>query len=156
MNTSNEGEEQEEELEVLDEDLDTSSEGEDKEEVSNDSNEDELKRLTGIVDGYEADKVRDELIGEIKIRHPDFEPEKIKSYLKELHSTDPQQAKDLNNPLGWEVIHLREFEVKDVDNDYFGHGREGERVDRSQEILDKVQKGGVTRADEALVLHKLM
>ena len=121
-----------------------------------DGEESELQRLKRIVYENERIKAVTSVVSEIKSRLKDFDENKIRNYLLELKKTDPQKAEQFNNPVGWELIHLQHFADKEVDNDYFNHGRGGESVDRSAEIYARVKNGGVSRADEAIALRKLL
>lgn len=118
--------------------------------------ESELDKLKAIVYENERVKAVDGLVSEIKTRHADFNPDQIRNYLVELNKTDPAKAESLNNSVGWELLHLQNFAAKPVNNDYFGHGREGGGVDRSTEILERVSSGNVSVADQAAVLAKYL
>lgn len=126
------------------------------EENEEDDTKAELARLKSIVDENERIKAVNTAVLEIQSRHGDFDENKIRNYLLALKESDPRKFQELNNPIGWELIHLQNFAAKEVDNDDFNIGRGGEPVDRSAEIFEQVQKGGVTRADEALALGKYL
>jgi hypothetical protein len=117
--------------------------------------ESRLERLERMADEIERAKAVDSLVDEIKTRHADFDGDKVRNYLVELNKTDRAKAESLNNPVGWELLHLQNFAAKDVQNDFFNHGRGGQVVDRSSELLERVQDG-LSVADEAVVLAKLL
>lgn len=48
-------------------------------------------------------------IGDIKMRHPNFDIKRVHSYLKELHKNDPVLAEEMNNPDNWEKIWKEQF-----------------------------------------------
>ncbi len=135
-------------------DSDNNSDKDSKDDV--DDTQSELERLREIVDANEAKKAVQTIISEIKTRHGDFDEDKIVAYLEELKATNPARAEALNNPVGWELIHTQEFTAKEVENDFFNHGRGGEHIDRTDELLEKVEKGGISRAEEAVVLSKYL
>ncbi|NOQ32445.1 MAG: hypothetical protein GQ570_15155 [Helicobacteraceae bacterium] len=127
-----------------------------KDDELEDSTNERIAELEKIVNDSENEKAVAFIVADIQTRYADFDESKITAHLKELKKSDPAEAKRMNNPLGWELLHQRNFAEKAVDNDYVGHGRGGESVDRTDEILEKVQKGRVSLDDEAQVLKKFM
>ncbi len=59
----------------------------------------------------------------------------------------------LNNPIGWENIYLKEFARKDVNNDNPEFGRNEPPVDRSEDILKKVEDGEWLSADDEVEVY---
>ncbi len=141
-------------------DDDNSNDDNSNDDNSDDDNSDETsKRIADLekkLEEQEQDKLYHSTISEIKEKHKDFDENKIKNFLSELHKTDPQKAKSLNNPLGWEVIHNDNFSKKAVDNDNPNFGRNVDPVERATEVFEAVKSGTVTLADEQDVMGKLL
>lgn len=114
-----------------------------------------VKDLENNLTTKEIEETRKSIISGLKTTYPTFDEQKIKDYLVELHKKDPDKATALNTPIGWELIHNKEFEPKKGNNDYIDFGRNGGGVDRSQEVLEKLDKGGrATLQDKKALLGK--
>ena len=121
--------------------------------------EEATKRLEALereIAEQNAQKEFDNAINEIKSKHNDFDKDKVHQYLKELHKKDPQKAEELNSKVGWELIWVNELKPKEVENDNPNFGRNIDPIDRANEVLEQVVKGGVTLADEQDVIGKFL
>ena len=103
---------------------------------------DEITRKQAIIDAT----------NELKQEHPDFDLEKVTAKLKEIHKKNPQEAERLNNPTGWEVLHLKYFKSKSVEADPFDAGR-GARENFDFKKTQELALSGDKRALAALMRH---
>lgn len=112
--------------------------------------ESKVKTLDEIVSKEQKEKAVSTAIAGIKTDYPTFDESKIIDKLKEIQKTDPAKAAALNNPAGWELLHLKHFESRKVDNDEFDSSRSSrnEPFDHD-EALGKA-KTGDTKALSAL------
>ncbi len=122
----------------------------------------ELKAMQKKIQELEADKearenqeAQQRAISNLEQKYDGFDANAVKDYLVELNKTDPDKAQALNNSVGWENVWITELAPK-VDNDAISFGRNVAPVDRSEEVLEKVNEGTVTFADEQDVLGKLL
>ena len=84
-------------------------------------------------------------VSSIKEGHPDFDIEQVASYLKDLNEKNPAKAEMLNNPAGWELIHLKHF-AKDAEGVFDpGRGKADEPFE-----FEKVQKKALTGDKKAM------
>lgn len=84
-------------------------------------------------------------VNTIREGHPDFDIEKVSSYLQELNEKDPSKAESLNNPAGWELIHIKHF-AKDAEGVFDpGRGKADEPFE-----FEKVQKQALTGDKRAM------
>lgn len=113
-----------------------------------------VKELQDNLAAKEEEEARKSILTGLQKSYPTFEADKVKEFLIELHKTNPQKAQELNTPLGWELIHLQNFEPKKGNNDYVDFGRNG-GIDRSGEVLEKLDNGGrATLQDKKALLGK--
>ena len=91
--------------------------------------EDELKKEIEELKQFKEEAEREKAIFEanaaLSKQYPDFDLAKIKDKLLEIQKEDPEEAERLNNPVGWENLHLKYFAKKDVAVDPFDAGRGG-------------------------------
>lgn len=71
--------------------------------------------MVQIINAWENMEIYDDCnicvaIGDIKMRHPNFDIKIIHSYLQELYKTDQELAEKMNNPNSWEKIWKEKFE----------------------------------------------
>ncbi len=92
-------------------------------------------------------------IKELSEKHKGFDSNKVKDYLVELNINNPKKANMLNNPVGWENIWLNEFSSKEVNNDNPSYGRNVALVDRSEEVLEKVNNGEWLSVEDELEVY---
>lgn len=112
--------------------------------------ESRVKSLDEIVSKKQKEEAVNTAVASIKTDYPTFDESKIIDKLKEIQKTDPAKAAALNNPAGWELLHLKHFESRKVDNDEFDSSRSSrnEPFDHD-EALGKA-KTGDTKALSAL------
>ncbi len=112
--------------------------------------ESKVKSLDEIVSKKQKEEAVNTAVANIKTDYPTFDESKIIDKLKEIQKTDPEKAAALNNPAGWELLHLKHFEPRSVDNDEFdsSRGSKNEPFDHD-EALSKA-KTGDTKALSAL------
>ena len=82
--------------------------------------------------------------------YPDFDLAKVTDKLKEIQKENPGLAKDLNNPTGWENLHLKYFRKTEAGADPFDPGRH--RADEPFDFAETQKKAlnGNKRAMTAL------
>ena len=112
--------------------------------------ESKVKNLDEILTKKQQEDAVNTAVASIKIDYPSFDESKIIDKLKDIQKADPAKAASLNNPSGWELLHLKYFEPKTVDNDDFdsSRGSKNEPFDYD-EALGKA-KTGDTKALSAL------
>lgn len=102
----------------------------------------------------ETEKTVQAEIKRLSDKHTGFDASAVKEKLEEIAKTDPDRAEELNSPTGWELLWVTELAPKHVDNDNPNFGRNVPPVDRSEEILKKVEETGVVSlADKKNVLR---
>lgn len=112
--------------------------------------ESKVKYLEDNFSKKEQEEAVNNAVANIKTDYPSFDENKIIDKLKEIQKTDPKKAAALNNPAGWELLHLKYFEPKDVGNDDFDSGRKNKDTPFDHdEALSKAQTGD-TKALSAL------
>ncbi len=77
----------------------------------------------------------------LKKDYPDIDRSKVENKLKEIAKDNPDEAKRLNNPAGFELLHIKYFQTNDPGNDDFNPGREEKEKFDFDETYDKFQKG---------------
>lgn len=110
----------------------------------------DFDELQEYVQNEQREKANNKAFDEIKETHPDFDAKKVTEYLQELYKTDPDKATALNNPIGFENVYLKEFQVKPVDNDHPSLGRNVTAVNRSEEFETKLENGDILSIDEQM------
>lgn len=112
--------------------------------------ESKVKNLDEMLTKKQQEDAVNTAVANIKTDYPSFDESKIIDKLKDIQKVDPAKAASLNNPSGWELLHLKYFEPKAVDNDDFdsSRGSKGEPFDHD-EALGKA-KTGDTKALSAL------
>lgn len=96
-------------------------------------------------------------IKKLSKKHKGFDSQKVKEKLEEIAKTDSDLAEMYNNPIGWENLWINDLAPKKVENDQPEYGRNVDPVERRDEILQKVQSGGIASLDEkASVLGKYL
>ena len=132
-------------------DVDDVSKNDGADEPKKDDTEDLRKQLQEQKEYIEEQKRKEAVnntISELKTKHKDFDDKKILNFLTELHKTDPAKAEALNNPIGWENIHLTEFQTKEVRNDHPTLGRNVTPVNRKDKLEEKLNSGQSLSVDE--------
>lgn len=112
--------------------------------------ESKVKTLDEIISKEQKEKAVSTAVAGIKADYPTFDESKIIDKLKEIHKTDPEKAAALNNPAGWELLHLKHFEPKDVGNDDFDSGRKNKDTPFDHDEALSKAKTGDTKALSAL------
>lgn len=112
--------------------------------------EEKLKNLDEIVSKDVQQKAVDNAVKNIKTDYPSFDETKIIDKLKEIQKTDPKRAESLNNPAGWELLHLKFFQTREVDNDDFDAGRNNKNEPFNYDEALVKAKTGDTKALSAL------
>jgi hypothetical protein len=136
----------------IDNDINQNSDNQ-KDVIAKDSKEtDELMaRLEAIEQKnavLEQEKLLHEAVGKLQAEHKGFDPEAVKSRLREIHKEDPARAEDLNNPIGWENLWLKELAPKQANNDDISFGRNVDPIDRHEEFMEKINSGEGLSLDE--------
>ncbi len=101
-----------------------------------------IKELAQDKELREKKEAQTSTINNLKGKYPEFDDSKVRDFLVELHKTNPDQAQELNNAVGWELVHLQNFAPKPVDNDVVDFGRNSGGVDRKDAIYEKLNSGG--------------
>ena len=146
-------------VDVTDDKKDTQTKADDIDDKTPSTDMSELeKRLADAeakLQQTENEKILNQEISKLTEKHSDFSADKIKEKLQEIAKTDPDKAEMLNNPLGWELLHIENFKAKEVDNDTPSFGRNVDPVALEDEIMEKVGNGGaVTFEDKKNVVGK--
>lgn len=108
----------------------------------------ELNEVKSSLNAKEIEEARNSIIAGFKKTYPTFDENKVKDYLVELSKTKPELAKELNTPVGWENIFLKEFAPKEVKNDYVDFGRNAGGVSKKEEFQEKLKAGHTLSIDE--------
>lgn len=112
--------------------------------------ESKVKTLDEIISKEQKEKAVNTAVAGIKTDYPTFDESKIIDKLKEIQKTDSAKAAALNNPAGWELLHLKYFEPKNVDNDDFDGGRNNKKEPFDHDEALSKAKTGDTKALSAL------
>lgn len=112
--------------------------------------ESKVKSLDEIVTKKQQEEAVNTAVSNIKKDYPTFDDKKILDKLNEINKTDPKRAEALNNPAGWELLHLKYFQPKDVDNDDFDGGRNNKNTPFDHDEAMGKAKTGDTKALSAL------
>lgn len=112
--------------------------------------ESRVKNLDEIVSKKQKEEAVTTAIAGIKTDYPAFDESKIIDKLKEIQKTDPTKAAALNNPAGWELLHLKYFQPKYVVNDDFDSGRNNKNEPFDHDEALSKAKTGDTKALSAL------
>jgi uncharacterized protein (UPF0335 family) len=115
----------------------------------------QIEELQADKEARESAEAQNQAIAQLQNQYDGFDSKAVKDYLVELNKTDPEKAESLNNQVGWENVWLTQIAPK-VNNDVVSFGRNVPPVDRTEEVLEKVNNGTVTFADEQDVLGKLL
>jgi uncharacterized protein (UPF0335 family) len=107
-----------------------------------------LEAIEARNQALEQEKMLNDAIGKLQSEHKGFDAEAVKTRLKEIHKEDPARAEELNNPLGWENLWLKELSPKEVQNDNISFGRNVDPVDRHEEFMEKIGSGEGLSLDE--------
>lgn len=100
-----------------------------------------LEQLEQDKDTREQQEAVNRAVDGLKQEYKTFDPDAIKEKLKEIHEKDPELAERLNNPTGWENLHLKYFEPREVDNDDFDTGDKKDEKFDFDESMAAAQKG---------------
>lgn len=84
--------------------------------------DDETKKK---IEELEADKEARDIesaisaaVDELKDEYPDFDIEKVSTFLQDLHKTNPTKAESYNTPAGWESVWLKNFATREEDGTF--------------------------------------
>lgn len=106
----------------------------------------ELEELKKFRDDLSNERAVYEANAALTKEYPDFDIAKITSKLKEIAKTDPDKASALNNPTGWENLHLRHFAKREEGGDPFDPGRKGADEPFDFDATQKAALGGDKRS----------
>ena len=116
----------------------------------------ELQQLLAPMQEYSQEKAVTAATSDIQSRIPEFDLGKVHDFLKEMHKTNPAQAEAMNNPQGWELLHLREFAGKTVNADAVNGGRNVASDGGRNEIVARLKAGEGSRFDAENLLEKYL
>ena len=83
----------------------------------------EIDELKDFKNGIAVEKAVVAAADAIKGEYPDFDIEKVSTFLQELHKTDPEKAEKYNSPTGWETVWLKNFAKSSESEGEFDPGR---------------------------------
>jgi hypothetical protein len=115
----------------------------------------QIEELQAYKEAGENQAAQNQAVQDLQNKYDGFDSNAIKDYLVELNKTNPEEAAELNDKKGWELVWLTQIAPK-VNNDVVSFGRNVPPVDRTDEVLERVNNGTVTFADEQDVLGKLL
>lgn len=116
---------------------------------------DQFERLTASVEQMENAAAISAAVSDISARIPGFDLAKVHAHLKEMHKTDPEGAKALNTPKGWEMLYKAEIADGDVNADPVNGGRKSEGGGR-RELIDRIRNGEADAGERASLLGKYL
>lgn len=105
----------------------------------------ELDELNQFKDEALREKAIVQANNKLTAAYPDFDLTKVTAKLKEIHKEDPELAAELNNPTGWENLHLKYFRKTGVEGDPFDPGSKGAKEPFDFEATQKKALGGDKR-----------
>lgn len=127
-----------------DKELDDNNLDDKKKESSSDDGLDvqaELKILREDKQNRDKKDAHNNAVASVKKLYPDFDGEKIKNKLQEMEDKEAGSSDRYNNPAGWEALHLRYFQTKEVDNDDIDLGRKEQEKFDFNDAMEKATKG---------------
>lgn len=114
----------------------------------------ELQQLMAPMQEYSQEKAVNAAVSDIQTRIADFDLGKVHDALKEMHKTNPSQAEAMNNPQGWELLHMRELAGKTVSADAVNSGRNVDSDGGRQAVIDKIARGEGGVSDRVSLMEK--
>lgn len=116
---------------------------------------DQFEKIASSVEQMETAAAINAAVSDISARVPGFDLGKVHAHLQEMHKTDPDGAKLLNNPKGWEMLWKAEIADADVNADPVNGGRKSEGGGR-RELIDRIRNGEADASERASLLGKYL
>ena len=83
-----------------------------------DATQAEIDELKEFKNGIAVEKAIGSAVDAIKGDYPEFDIEKVSTFLQELQKTNPEKAESYNTPAGWEAVWLKNFASREEDGTF--------------------------------------
>ena len=109
-----------------------------------------------LLEEIRQERALNEITKDLKKEHGDFDMEKVIAKLKEMEKENPGSGNKLFNKAGIELVHLKYFANQEAEGEFDGNGGRGAKAPTDDELIDKINSGKASIADELAFYKQYM